>query len=207
MPLTVLIERPMFSILVMAFALLGPAHAARTQSVGSTVQADPQCALTLEQKRANRSLAWSDFEFGTTDGRPMALAGRRCFPEAALASRDYLIYGPLLTTRQQAISTFHMGRNLAFAGREQEAAVAVSAARRSDQTPTGLDWNTYVQGVYAFLVKDPNGLAGALSKLEASAGEGDRNNAANLRQLQTCFSRPYLNAMSDSDCGPRPSVH
>lgn len=207
MPLNVSIERPMLSILVMALAFLGSTQATRAQSVGPTVEADRQCALTDEQKQANRSLAWSDFEFGTTDGRPMALAGRRCFREAALASRDYLTYGPLLSTRQQAISTFHMGRNLAFSGRELEAAVAVSTARRSDQTGTGLDWNTYIQGVYAFLVKDLSGLVGALSKLEVSANEGDRTNAANLRQLQTCFSRPYLNAMSDPDCGPHPAAH
>jgi hypothetical protein len=113
----------------------------------------------------------------------------------------------LLATRQQAISTFHMGRNLAFSGQEPEAAVAVSASRRSDQAPNGLDWNTYVQGVYAFLVKDAVALTSALSKLGASAGEGDRTNAANLQKLQTCFNRPYLSAMSDPDCGPQPGAH
>lgn len=207
MPPTVSARHFLASISALAMTLLGTVDPTRAQSVTPIPDAPPQCVLTEEQRQANRELSWSDFEFGMTGGRPMALAGRKCFLEAALASRDYLTYGPLLTTRQQAISTFHMGRNLAFAGREPEAAIAVSAARRSDPTPTGLDWNTYVQGVYAFLVKDPHGLAGALSKLEASPGEGDRNNAANLRQLRTCFSRPYLNAMSDSDCGPGPSAH
>lgn len=195
------------SIFAMTVAFLGAVDPTSAQSVAPVSQAPPQCVLTDEQRQANRKLSWSDFEFGATNGRPMALAGRKCFLEAALASRDYLTYGPLLATRQQAISIFHMGRNLAFAGREQEAAIAVSAARRSDQAPEGLNWNTYVQGVYAFLVKDPNGLAVALSQLEASAGDGDRNNAANLRRLQTCFNRSYLNAMSDPDCGPGPPAH
>lgn len=148
----------------------------------------------------HRALAWSDYEFGQIRGLPMELAGRKCFAEAAEVSRDYLAFGPLLTTRQQAITTFHMGRNLAFAGREAEAAVAVAAARRSDQMAGQLDWNSYVRGVYAFLVKDPETLDSVLHTLAGSQGEGDRINAANLARLKTCFTRSYLDAMTDEAC-------
>jgi hypothetical protein len=165
------------------------------------------CALSDAQREANRAVVWEDFEFGSSDGRPMGLAGHKCYADAAMASRDYLAHGPLLTTRQQAITIFHMGRNLAFAGRENEAAVAVASARRSDQTVSGLDWNTYVQGVYAFLVKDSDGLTSALGKLAGSLGEGNQTNAANLRRLQTCFQQSYLEAMTDDTCASASTAH
>ncbi len=157
------------------------------------------CAVGLATSD-RRALAWSDYEFGQTEGLPMALQARGCYSEAAAASRDYLAFGPLLTTRQQAITTLHMGRNLALAGREAEAAVAIAASRRSDQAADGLDWNRYVQGVYAFLVKDAATLDAAVTTLGASPSEGDRTNAANLRQLQLCFTRSYLAAMNEAAC-------
>lgn len=161
----------------------------------------PASACIVDLKASDRrALDWQTYEFAQTPGLPMALAARGCYAQAAEASRDYLAHGPLLTTRQQAITTLHMGRNLAFAGREQEAAIAVAASRRSDQAAGGLDWNRYVQGVYAFLVKDAATLDAAVTALGASQSEGDRTNGANLSQLKTCFTRPYLAAMQDPAC-------
>lgn len=182
--------------LLSAFTTATPVRAQQVDAAPTTAS----CDAADGSFAANRGLAWPDYEFGETADLPMEFAGRKCFAKAAAASRDYLAFGPLLSTRQQAITTFHMGRNLAFAGLEAEAAVAVASSRRSDQVAGQLDWNTYVQGVYAYLVKDEQALDAALSSLILSASESDRTNAANLSRLKTCFQRSYLEAMTDSTC-------
>lgn len=184
------------TVVVSAFTTATPAGVQQVNAAPNTAS----CDATDGGFAANRGLAWPDYEFGETADLPMELAGRKCFAKAAAASRDYLAFGPLLSTRQHAITTFHMGRNLAFAGQETEAAVAVASSRRSDQIAGQLDWNTYVQGVYAYLVKDAQALDAALAVLVLSASESDRTNAANLSRLKVCFQRSYLEAMTDSTC-------
>ena len=135
----------------------------------------------------------------------MWYAGRGCHAQAAEAARDYLARGPLLTVRQQAITQLHRGRNLAFAGKEAEAAQAVASARRSDQAledDRALDWNAYVEGLYGFLVKDRPLLEDRLVRLRGRTGDGDAVNAANLARLSRCFDRPYAEAQTSDDCAP-----
>ena len=185
---------------ILAVAVLAGLELAAPCSAQEPLSIPAQSCNAGSTADARRALAWSDYEFGRSEGLPMELQARGCFIQAAEASRDYLAFGPKLDVRQQAITTFHMGRNLALAGREAEAAIAVAASRRSDQAAGGLDWNRYVQGVYAFLVKDAAVLEQAVSSLTASTAEGDRTNAANLRRLKQCFTRSYLAAMNDPAC-------
>ena len=156
---------------------------------------------------AQMERAWSDFEFEhDTPGGPMALAGRGCYQAAADVAREYLARGPLLSVREQAITQLHRARNLAYAGDETAAAQAAAGARRSDQRTDQeipLDWNSYVQGLYGFLIKDRALLEANRARLlaRAAAGfEGDAMNGRNLSALSACFDRSYTEAMTDGAC-------
>ena len=183
------------------------------------LQASPQVARPIPlddlarcpqvDAATNAARAWEDFEFSTDiPGSPMWYADRGCYNRAAQASREYLARGPLLSVREEAISHLHMGRYLAFAGREAEAAQAVAAARRSDQRSSDeipLDWNSYVEGLYGFLVKDRTLLDSRLETLMASGREGDAYNGRNLSWLSRCFDRSYMEAQTAPECAAEPS--
>lgn len=164
------------------------------------------CAVDMA---AQMSRPWQDYEFSTdTPGGPMWLGSRGCYRAAAATSRDYLARGPLLSVREQAITQLHMARNLAYAGDEPAAAQAAASARRSDQRTEGeipLDWNTYVTGLYGFLIKDRALLEAQLARLRASGREGDAYNGRNLAALSTCFDKTYTEAMMRTECWPEPS--
>ena len=153
---------------------------------------------------------WPDFEFSTeTPGGPMWLAGRGCYRAAAVVSREYLAKGPPLSVREQAITQLHMARNLAYSGDEPAAAQAAASARRSDQRADQeipLDWNSYVQGLYAFLMKDRVLLDDKVRRLATSGRQGDAFNGRNLAALATCFDKSYIEAMTDTACWAAPSV-
>lgn len=163
-------------------------------------------AVCVVDSAAQMTRPWSDYEFATeTPGGPMWLARRGCYRAAAAISREYLARGPLLSVREQAITQLHMARNLAYAGDEPAAAQAAASARRSDQrtdTEIPLDWNTYVQGLYGFLIKDRALLDQSLARLMASGREGDAYNGRNLSALSTCFTASYTEAMMRTDCWP-----
>lgn len=172
-----------------------------TQPAATT---DPAvCAVDVD---AQMTRAWSDYEFShDVPGGPMWLAGRGCYRAAADLSRDYLAKGPLLSVREQAITQLHRARNLAYAGDETAAAQAAAGARRSDQRTDQeipLDWNSYVQGLYGFLVKDRALLEANRERLLTSGRQGDAFNGRNLSALSTCFSRSYTEAMIDTSCWP-----
>lgn len=161
------------------------------------------CAVDVPAQMAR---PWADHEFSTeVAGGPMWLAGRGCYRAAGEISRHYLARGPLLSAREQAITQLHMARNLAYAGDEAAAAQAAASARRSDQRTDGeipLDWNSYVQGLYGFLIRDRALLDDNLARLMASSREGDAYNGRNLSALSTCFDRSYTDAMTDTTCWP-----
>lgn len=188
------------SIAILALIMAG----AGGQAVEKPATVDPAvCAVDVESQLTR---PWSDFEFSTdATGGPMWLAGRGCFLKAAEVSRSYLARGPLLTVREQAITQLHMARNLAYSGNEAAAAQAAASARRSDlraDQELPLDWNSYVQGVYAFLVKDRPLLDANLERLITSGRPGDAYNGRNLSALSTCFNRTYHEAMTDPACWP-----
>lgn len=188
----------------MLLAILGFLAMSAPQVTQPVATTDPTvCAVDVD---AQMTRAWSDYEFSDeAPGGPMWLAGRGCYRAAADISRDYLAKGPLLSVREQAITQLHRARNLAYAGDETAAAQAVAGARRSDQRTDQeipLDWNSYVQGLYAFLVKDGALLEANRERLLMSGREGDAFNGRNLSALSTCFTRSYTEAMTDPSCWP-----
>jgi len=188
----------------MLLAILGFLAVSPPQVTQPAATTDPAvCAVDVEAQMAR---VWSDYEFSyDVPGGPMWLADRGCYRAAADLSRDYLAKGPLLSVREQAITQLHRARNLAYAGDESAAAQAAAGARRSDQRTDQeipLDWNSYVQGLYAFLVRDRPLLDANRERLLTSGREGDAFNGRNLSALSTCFSRSYTEAMTDPACWP-----
>jgi hypothetical protein len=180
------------------------------QVVQPPATTDPMiCAFDPD---AQMTRLWADYEFDhERPGGPMELGDRGCYRAAAEVSRAYLARGPLLGVREQAITQLHMARNLAYAGDETAAAQAAASARRSDQRSAQeipLDWNSYVQGLYAFLIKDRALLEANRERLLARARqgfEGDAMNGRNLTALSTCFDRSYTEAMMDTICWAAPA--
>lgn len=164
-------------------------------------------AVCAVDAAAQTARPWSDFEFDhDTPGGPMELGERGCYRAAADISREYLARGPLLGVREQAITQLHRARNLAYAGDETAAAQVAASARRSDQRTDQeipLDWNSYVQGLYGFLIKDRALLDANRERLVVRAREGfegDAMNGRNLSALSVCFGRSYTEAMTDGAC-------
>jgi len=83
------------------------------------------------------------------------------------------------------------------------------SARRSDlrtDEEIPLDWNSYVQGLYAFLIKDRALLEANLERLVSSGRQGDAYNGRNLSALSACFDRSYTDAMMSPACWPDAST-
>ena len=197
------------AFLVLFFALV-TAATVDTQSEGAPTNDEAQpssaCRYDLAIRTSNAARSWNDFEFDTQKpGGPMWYNSRGCYVQAVEAARDYLATGPLLTTRQHAITTFHMSRNLARsgadAGTRAAAALLAAASRRADQAPdAALDWNTYVTGFTAYLTGDRVTLERARDALIAAGGEGNMTNAAVLARAARCIERPFLDVETSEEC-------
>ena len=151
------------------------------------------CQLTPAGRVANRKLSFKDFDqLGTLHSTARALAGRGCFAEAAEANIDYLLHGPNLIDYERNVVRFHTGQYLATSGRESEAALLIASTRRgpSPDRPN-FDWDTYVVGTYAFLMKDRPLLDDMADRLSAKDDFGSKMNAKVLHRFQRCFDQPY----------------
>lgn len=187
--------------IIVAYALLiGPsaAHAA------PPTQADASCKLTSSDLTMNASLSYQDFDqTGVSPTTARKLGERGCYTEAARATEDYLAHAPFLTAREIRNLTWHLGQYLASAGDQKTAAPLLIAARApSDEPPQpdGFDWNTYVLGTWAFLVKDREELTAALSRLSKAPGERNAMNAKVLARFVKCFDHSYLDAYDSDTC-------
>lgn len=196
--------------LFLAFALGTPADiGTNAAQSGGDLPPASACRYDLAMRTSNATRAWSDFEFDTdVPGGPMWYNAQGCYVEAVEAARDYLATGPLLTTRQHAITTFHMARNLARSGEgasiRATAALLSAASRRADQAPdAALDWNTYVTGFTAYLLCDRATLEHARDVLLAAGGEGNVTNAAVLARAARCIDRPFLHVETREECSAR----
>lgn len=162
------------------------------------------CSLTPADRAANRTLDFEHFDQRTTlpsNARSLGEAG--CYAEAAEATEDYLANGPVGTPGERAMMTFHLAQYLAMAGDERAAARAVTLARRSDLPPDyHIDWNSYVAGTRAFLIKDRPALDLARSALRARGTAGDTMNLDRLDRMAVCFDQPYATAWDDPKCAP-----
>lgn len=167
---------------------------------------EPQsCVLDEAGKRANATLSFNDFDqAGTLPSTARKLGERGCWTEAAEATADYLIRGPVPNPGEQRILLFHLGQALALAGEERRAAAFIGATRRppdpAPPAPDALRWNDYVQGTWAFLAKDRVMLVAARDAVLAGAGDGNRINGSLLAAMERCFDRPYVVAY-DMNCG------
>ncbi len=160
------------------------------------VQPALDCALTPADLNRNATLTFEQFDqLGTTPATARALGQRRCYAAAAKASEHYLLFGPELTEGERNVVAWHLGQYVASAGDEAAAAWVIATARRpSTPEADGFDWNTYVVGTWAFLVKDRGLLEASHKKLTAAPGERNGINARALTNLMQCFDRPYAEA-------------
>jgi len=171
---------------------------------GTAFAGAPQCRLTAADKAANARLSYDDFDQkGTLPSSWRALSNAGCDRLAAEAAEDYMLHHAPLTESQRGTLLFHEAQSLAQAGEERQAARLVAAARYLKQKPDdSFDWNTYVEGTWAFLVKDRIRLDAAVAKLSAAKSEENAINARVLRGLAKCFTRSYKAAYTPECGGP-----
>ncbi|MGN6148290.1 MAG: hypothetical protein ACTHPD_07110 [Rhizomicrobium sp.] len=152
-----------------------------------------RCKLTPDDKAANATLSFDDFDQkGTTPSTWRALMNRDCPGRAAEAADDYLVNGPPLTPNEKSDVLFHEAQSLAIMGDNAQASRLVAAAIMPDRASHGdLDWTVYLTGTWAFLVNNRGALDAAAAKLAAEPGDGNRVNASVLRGLQACFDKSY----------------
>lgn len=153
-------------------------------------------------RRDALKLTWDEFD--QKDISPASFrryADRECYREAAELIEYYLANKPGLEIWQQRLSRFHAGQMYGHAGDEWRALELIRSARNPEQPASAsLDWNTYVDGVVAFLEKNRATLSSTRARLEA-AGGNNLINARVLRRMEKCFDRPY-NGIWEADCEP-----
>lgn len=181
-------------VLLASFLLEGrPAYAAEPDTV---------CVLTPADKAANARLSFDEFDQkGTLPSTWRTLSNRDCDLAAVEAMQSYLIEGAAGTPAERGDLLFHLGQSLAMTGRTQEAAIAVAAARNGNPEPDGFDWQTYVVGTWAFLVRDRERLSAMRDKLRTEPGLGNHLNTGALSGLLACFEKPYKEAYGKA-CRP-----
>jgi hypothetical protein len=186
-------------------ALLLPAALA-AQGAGPGAPAAPDrtgCHLTAEDLAANARLSFEDFDqAGVTPATARKLGERGCYSEAARASEHYLIHGPVLDDYQRNVVRWHLGQYLASSGNEEAAAKVIASTRRpADPARPDFDWNSYVTGTWAFLVRDRALLQESWEKLRTEPTRENGMNARVLARLLKCFDQSYREAYEGPACG------
>ena len=168
--------------------------------VGAEAKPPLQCTLTAADKAANARLSFDAFDQkGVLPSTWRALSNRGCWEAASEAMESYQIESSVTDKVHREDLAFHLGQSLAKSGRKQDAAIAVASAAPGPGTDShGLDWNTYVTGTWAYLVRDKPKLQNAYQRLSKEAGRGNQFNAAALSGLIHCFNRPYSVAYARS---------
>ena len=158
--------------------------------------------MSADDLAANRLLDYASFDqSGTRPSTARKLSDAGCFEQAIAAGSDYLIHGPLLTDPQRNNVRWHLAQHLGMAGRDAEAALMMSGSRRGvDPNRPTFDWDAYVIGSYAFLVKDRATLDDMSERLAASGQRGNQLNGLVLRRFQKCFGEPYRVAYGEDRC-------
>jgi hypothetical protein len=173
--------------------LLG-ALAALSPGLARAETPDGACELSREDKIANAKLTFDQFDqVGVTPATWRQLEDKHgCHAQAVEAAEDYLIHAHLATEGERRIVIFHIAQTLAMSGKDEEAALMTASSKNPLQAATSeLDWNTYVNGTWAFLKKDKDALKEMRDLLASEPGHGNQVNAAVLSGLYTCFDKPY----------------
>jgi len=188
--------------------LVPPALMAASALAGQTIAQPPapspepvRCHLSEADLAANARLTFQQFDQdGTTPATARKLGERNCFGEAVRATEHYLIHGPVLDPNQRIVVTWHLGQFLVLAGNEHEAArIIVTARRPADPERPAFDWNSYVIGTWAFLVRDRPLLEMSARTLRAT-GAPNALNADKLERLLRCFDQSYREAYLGAAC-------
>ncbi len=172
-------------------ALSGCAH-----GVAPTHDETRRCTLTPQKKLANARLSFGEFDQSIDNpGTAASLSARGCHAAAAEVGQDYLARRDDLPERLRTSVLVHVARNLARAGRTDEAATAALGAVRDDGgSDPAFDWNAYVLGTWAFLKRDRALLEAKLVRLRSLHGHANVTNARVLDGLARCFTKPYAEA-------------
>jgi len=180
--------------------VLAVVAAAATVSAAPPPEVGKACEFLPEHKQANATLSFGDFDQSTAYPHSAAgLSARGCHMEAAEAGQDYLARRTDLSERLRTSVLFHVGRNLAIAGRSDVAAVAALSAVRDDGgSDPAFDWNAYVTGTWAFLTRNRDLLDAKRARLRALEGHANLTNARVLDGLARCFDKPYAEAATPS---------
>lgn len=183
---------------VLALTLLS----SQAQSTLPSASPAADCAISAEQLKANAVLTFEQFDQkGASPATARQLANRKCYREAAIATEHYLLNGPVLSEREHNVVSWHLSQYLAGAGDEVAAArVAATAIRPPSEEPDGFDWNAYVRGTWAFLIRDRALLDQLSSELATKTGFRNNMNSAVLRRFQKCFDKPYVVAYDSKAC-------
>lgn len=189
---------------LLAALILAGAATAQASVIGTpdAKQTPTDCALSAADLEANAKLSFADFDQrGVTRATARKLGERYCYAQAARAREHWLLWGPDLTERERNVASWHLFQDLASAGDEKAAAHILATTRRSAaEEPDGFDWNTYVVGTWAFLVKDRALLDQMTEKLGQGPGVRNAMNTKVLRRFQTCFDQPYGKAYDSEAC-------
>ena len=158
----------------------------------------PSCDVTQADLQRNAALSFDDFDQkGTAPATWRQLSNRGCNRQAALTAEDYLVHAKLASVVQQHDVLFHIAQSLAEDGQNEQAAMLVAASKDPTQpSEAAFDWNTYLDGTWAFLARRRPDLALAYARLGAETGHGNAVNTTALGGLLRCFDRPYAIAYS-----------
>ena len=173
-------------------------------AIGLPANGANRCRLSSADKAANATLSFDDFDqVGALPSTARKLVERGCYDAAVEANEEYLLFGKVMGEGERRVVSFHLGQALALAGRGREAARVIAGTLKPDQPADAeLDWNTYVKGVWAFLIKDRVRLDAA-QRVLSTLGGNNPINAGALARLQTCFKQSYKAAMNDPACAPK----
>jgi len=154
------------------------------------------CHVTALDKTSNAQMSFDDFDQkGVSASTWRRLSERGCYAAAIEAAEDYLIHAHFAKASEQRDVMFHIAQSLGMIGRYEEAALAVAGAKSPIATPADdLDWNTYLDGTWAFFKRDKAMLARARQILVSEQGRGNQINGSVLSGLLNCFDKPYLSA-------------
>jgi hypothetical protein len=151
------------------------------------------CALSQEEKIANAKLTFDQFDQkGVTPSTWRQLSDQKCQLQAVEAAEDYLIHAHLENEAERRDVGFHIGQSLAMVGKYEEASLMVASSKDPMQHANAeLDWNTYLDGTWAFLKRNKAELESNRTRLAAEPGRGNALNATVLTGLLNCFAQPY----------------
>jgi hypothetical protein len=151
------------------------------------------CSLSREDKVENAKLTFDDFDQkGVISSTWRQLSNRKCEIQAIEAAEDYLIHGQVTREGERHNIIFHIGQSLAMANKYEEAALMMASSKNpTQQVNSEQDWNTYVDGTWAFLKRDRVSLENFREQLLKTTGYGNNINTAVLTGLLNCFDQPY----------------